>query len=380
MNAWRHIEQDLAALGDVRVTLDEPMSRHTSLGVGGPADVFARVGTLKALEAVVVLLEREGCPWLALGAGTNLLVTDGGIEGVVVTLEGEFKDCRFKDAGGREGPFVVAGAAARLPRLLLDIERAGFGGLEYATGVPGSVGGAVVMNAGTSHGTVERSLVSVRWVLPAGVEEVPASRLRLGYRRSDIPARAVIASARFALTRGRSEDQARVADEIRRHRRERQPAMRGTAGSFFQNPDTGAGVFAGRLIEEAGLKGTRVGGAFVSPVHANFLTNGGEASARDLLELAIRVRNDVLRRSGVALRPEVRIVGRGAGEWVRRFEDSAMQGSVAPPGVKKGHGGILRPPKGRPAGAQRPEGRERSAGRGVAEARRKARRAGGEGR
>lgn len=328
MSPWSRIESDLAAIGDVRVASGEPMSRHTSLGVGGPADVFARVGTLRALEAVIALLEREECPWLALGAGTNVLVTDEGIEGAVVTLEGEFKDCRFDEGtrgeGGRAGEasglFAVAGAAARLPRLLLDIERAGFGGLEYATGVPGSVGGAVVMNAGTSHGYVERSLVSVRWVLPAGVEEVPASRLCLGYRRSDIPARAVIASARFALTRGRSEEQARVADEIRRHRRERQPAMRGTAGSFFQNPDMAAGVFAGRLIEEAGLKGTRVGGAFVSPVHANFLTNGGEASARDLLELAVRVRDEVLRRSGFALRPEVRIVGRGAGEWIRRFE------------------------------------------------------------
>lgn len=327
MNAWQRIERDLAAIGDVLVASGEPMSRHTSLGVGGPADVFVRAGTLKALEEVVALLEREGCPWLPLGAGTNLLVTDEGLEGAVVTLQGEFKDCRFEDAPGREGPVVVAGAAARLPRLLLDIERAGFGGLEYVTGVPGSVGGAVVMNAGTVHGFVERSLVSVRWVLPAGVEEVPASRLRLGYRRSDLPAGAVIASARFALTRGRSEGQARVADEIRRHRRERQPAMRGTAGSFFRNPDRGAGVFAGRLIEEAGLKGTRVGGAFVSPVHANFLTNGGEASARDLLELAVRVRDEVLRRSGVALRPEVRIVGRGADKWIRRFEESAMPGS-----------------------------------------------------
>lgn len=327
MSPWSRIESDLAAIGDVRVALGEPMSRHTSLGVGGPADVFARARTLKALEAVLALLDREGCPWLALGAGTNLLVTDGGIEGAVVALEGEFEDCHFDQrgeggrAGGASGPFAVAGAAARLPRLLLDIERAGFGGLEYATGIPGSVGGAVVMNAGTSHGSVERSLVSVRWVLPAGVEEVPASRLRLGYRRSDIPAGAVIASARFALTRGRSEDQARVADEIRRHRRERQPAMRGTAGSFFRNPDRAAGVFAGRLIEEAGLKGIRVGGAFVSPVHANFLTNGGEASALDLLELAVRVRDEVLRRSGFVLRPEVRIVGRGAAEWVRRFEE-----------------------------------------------------------
>ncbi len=319
MNRWARMVPDLQAIGDVRASPDEPMSRHTSLEVGGPADVFVRVGTLGALEAVVALLEREGCPWFALGAGTNLLVLDEGIEGAVVALDGAFKEVRFEEGG----PAVVAGAAARLPRLLLEVERAGFGGLEYATGVPGSVGGAVVMNAGTSYGMIERSLESVRWVLPAGVEEVPASRLRLGYRRSDLPAGAVIASARFRLTRGCSEDQARVAEALRRHRRERQPAMRGTAGSFFQNPDRERGVFAGRLIEEAGLKGTRVGGAFVSPVHANFLTNGGEATARDLLALAVRVRDEVLRRWGVALEPEVRVVGRGAEEWVRRLRQGS---------------------------------------------------------
>lgn len=329
MSDLRSIERDLSTLGEIRVALREPMSRHTSLGVGGPADLFVRVGTFRALEGALALLEREGCPWIALGAGTNLLVTDEGIEGAVIALEGEFKEMRLLEAGARgvpgagSGPVALVGAAVRLPRLLLDIERAGFGGLEYATGVPGSVGGAVVMNAGTVHGYIEKSLVSVRWVRPAGIEEVEAARLHLGYRRSEVPPGAVIASARFALTPTRSEEQARVADEIRRHRLTRQPAMRGTAGSFFKNPDTAAGVFAGRLIEEAGLKGTRVGGAFVSPVHANFLTNGGEATARDLLDLAVRVRDEVRHRFGHVLRPEVRIVGRGAAQWLQRFEEEA---------------------------------------------------------
>lgn len=324
MTSWSRISAAFTAFSDVRVSLDEQMSSHTSLGVGGPADVFVRVGTLKALERVVALLQQEGCPWMALGAGTNLLVTDEGIEGAVLALERSFKSLRFEEVsgGGQNGPSVLVGAAVRLPRLLLNIERAGFGGLEYATGIPGSVGGAVVMNAGTTYGCIEKALVSVRWVLPWGVEEVPAPKLRLGYRYCEVPAGAVIASARFALTSGRSPEQVRIVNEIRRHRRERQPPMRGTAGSFFKNPDMAGGVFAGRLIEEAGLKGTRVGGAFVSQVHANFLTNGGGASARDLLELALLVRNEVLRRYGVAMQPEVRIVGRGSREWLERFGEA----------------------------------------------------------
>ncbi len=324
MTRWTGLERDLAGMEGVRVTLQEPMARHTSLGVGGPADLFVRVGSVEALEQVLSLLARQACPWLPLGAGTNLLVMDEGIEGAVVALEGRLAERRFEDDG--RIPSVLAGAATRLPGLLLDIERAGFGGLEYATGVPGSVGGAVVMNAGTRFGFIEQALVSVRLVLPEGVEEVPAERLRLGYRHSEVPEGAVIASARFRLTRGRSAEQARIVQELRRHRRERQPPMRGTAGSFFKNPDMAEGVFAGKLIEDAGLKGMRVGGAFVSPVHANFLTNGGDASARDLLELAVRVRDEVLLRFGYALQPEVRVVGRGAAEWVRRFEEARKEG------------------------------------------------------
>lgn len=321
MNDWRRLERDLARIENLCITLDEPMSRHTSLGVGGPADLFCRVGTLKALEDAVAHLEREGCPWFVMGAGTNLLVTDEGIEGAVLRLDGEFTNLRFEE--GTDGVFVVAGAAVLLPRLLAEIERAGFGGLEYVTGVPGSVGGAVVMNAGTVHGYVEKSLRSVRWFRPGGIEDVEAGGLHLGYRQSEIPPSTVIAWARFALTPTRYEEQARIVDQIRRHRRERQPRMRGTAGSFFKNPDMANGVFAGRLIEEAGLKGMRVGGAFVSPVHANFLTNGGEATARDLLELAIRVRDEVICRTGHALQPEVRIVGRGSERWRARFEEVA---------------------------------------------------------
>ena len=317
MRDFRELEPLLARIPGVQVACGVPLAKHTSLGVGGPADLFVQVSSLEALESVLRLCDQEACPILVLGAGTNLLVMDAGVEGAVVSLDGAFKEVAFTEEASRV--FADAGAAVRLPRLLHDLEVRGLGGLEYATGVPGSVGGAVVMNAGTRHGYIEGDLVSVRLVSAEGAETVAAARLHLGYRTSDIPERAVIASARFVLSRERSERQAWIVEDLKAHRRDRQPPMRGTAGSFFKNPDIARGVFAGRLIEEAGLKGTRRGGAFVSEVHANFLTNGGDASARDLLELAVLVRERVLERFGVALHPEVRIVGRGAAEWIERL-------------------------------------------------------------
>lgn len=314
---WGFLASELDRVPGLCVNVEEPMARHTSLMVGGPADLLVRVNNLKALERTLAILEREGCPWITIGAGTNILVTDEGIEGAVLRLGGNFSKASIEVSSA--GAKVVAGAGQKLGFLLSQIAKAGFGGLEYLTGIPGTVGGAVAMNAGTSFGFVERSLERVRWVLPDGAEEVPASKLNLGYRTCEIAPKAVVVSATFLLER-RSEEHERIVQALRSHRRKRQPPMKGTAGSFFKNPDIVKGIYAGRLIEEAGLKGTRIGGAFVSEVHANFLTNGGNASARDLLELAVIVREVVLRRFGYALEPEVQIVGRGAEEWIGRLK------------------------------------------------------------
>ncbi|MBM4397989.1 MAG: UDP-N-acetylmuramate dehydrogenase [Deltaproteobacteria bacterium] len=314
MTDWRHIAPALQAIPGATVAVGEPMARHTSLRVGGGADLFVRVRDEAAACAVPALLAREGCPWLAVGAGTNLLVTDEGLEGAVVALEGD-----LAEVGVEDGPEVAAGAAASVARLLGAVEAAGASGLEFLTGIPGTVGGAVAMNAGTRYGYVDGAILAARVATADGAEWVGADRLGFGYRRSELPAGAIVCAARFRLCPGRGPNALRIVEDLTLTRKLRHPPAAGTAGSFFRNPDMAAGLFAGRLIEGAGLKGTRRGGALVSPVHANFLTNAGEATAADLLSLAERVRSEVLARAGVALALEVRVVGRGAGEWLARL-------------------------------------------------------------
>jgi UDP-N-acetylmuramate dehydrogenase len=337
---WTALAPELASLDGVSATVREPMDRHTSLGVGGPADLWVRVHGEDALAAAIGRLEAEGCPWMAVGGGTNLLVTDEGIEGAVVTLAGEFSTLRFEGlppgahgqlpasrghpgalpAGNREpSRSVLAGASVTVARLLREIETADAWGLEFLSGVPGTVGGAVRMNAGTRHGYVESALVEARLWSAAGASWRPAATMGLTYRGCALPAGTLIVAARFALHEGRPEAARRVVEDLETTRSLRHPPMAGTAGSFFKNPDIAAGLFAGMLIEGAGLKGHRHGGALVSPVHANFLSNGGAATARDLLELAGHVRAEVERTAGVRMTPEVRIVGRGAEAWRARL-------------------------------------------------------------
>lgn len=311
MSRWNGLERALRSYSGVEVSTLEPMARHTTLQVGGPADLFIRVKTLKGLEEVLETLAREGCPYIVLGAGTNLLVTDDGVEGAVVVLDGDFR------AFSVEGATLKARAAARLVKVLKAIREASMGGLDFLTGIPGTVGGAVVMNGGTRWGSIGDALETITIATPYGVSSLSAGELHLSYRHCDLPEGAVVTEAILRLRPKRTEEDERIKAEIERHRKNNQPKAKGTAGSFFKNP--GEGLYAGRLIEEAGLKGVRVGKAFVSPIHANFLTNGGGARALDILELASFVRAEVMKRFGVRLEPEVRIVGRGAKEWVERL-------------------------------------------------------------
>jgi UDP-N-acetylmuramate dehydrogenase len=314
---FARIGRALEAIGGVSVQAGVPMASRTSLGVGGPADLLVRVREERALVPVLATLDDEGCPWMTAGLGTNLLVTDDGIEGAVVGLQDAFDSAVFDGTGNR--PQLLAGAARGIVPLLADVTRAGRSGLEFLTGIPGTLGGAVVMNAGTLYGYLDAALIEVRVATAAGESWVRASELRLGYRTSVLPRDSVIAAARLALAPFQTPEAEAVATDLDARRRAGHPPMKGTCGSFFRNPDPAGRKYAGRLIEESGLKGVRVGGAWVSPVHANFLSNAGGASARDLLELAVRVRDEVLRTSGERLIPEVRIVGRGSGEWRARL-------------------------------------------------------------
>lgn len=302
----------LSAIDGIVVRRSEPMSRHTTLQLGGPVDLYIRYESSMALASAVAILDKEACPWFPVGLGSNLLVMDAGIDGAVMVPGPSMAEISFIDA---DEPMVSAGCGTGIGPLLQAIGKSGYSGLEYLTGIPGTVGGAVAMNAGTRYGWVQDSLLSVQVASAAGVVEIDAARLGLGYRRSDVPAGSVITCAKFRLRRGPSEDGALVARTLSELRRNNHPPASGTAGSFFKNPDPAANLFAGQLIEECGLKGLSVGGAVVSTRHANFLMNGGGATAADLLGLALQVRQRVLDEKGVSLAREVRLVGRGSEEW-----------------------------------------------------------------
>lgn len=279
------------------VAADAPLAPLTTLRVGGPARALVTVGDEAALARVLTVAADADWPWFVLGRGSNLLVPDAGWPGVAVRLDGAL---RAIEVVGTE---VRAGGAAPLPTVALRAADAGLGGFAWGVAVPGSVGGAVRMNAGAHGADMADALVSARLVRPgAAAEVVPADALGLRYRGSDVPAGCVVTGAVLRL---RPADAAAVRaemDDIRAWRRTHQPLHAATCGSVFANPP---GDSAGRLVESAGMKGHRVGGAAVSPTHANFIETRTGARADDVLRLVEEVRTEVARASGVELATEV---------------------------------------------------------------------------
>ena len=273
----------------------------TTYRVGGPAALLTEIDTEDDLRAVAAAVAESAVPVLLIGRGSNLLVADAGFPGLAVTLGGVFAELEL--AATR----VRAGSAVSLPVLARRTAAAGLTGLEWAVGVPGSVGGAVRMNAGGHGSDISETVVSARLVdLSTGDDrEVAKDDLALGYRTSAVRSHDVVASATFALGEGdKGESEAQIA-EIVRWRRENQPGG-SNAGSVFTNPP---GDSAGRLIDAAGLKGHRVGSAHVSPKHANFFQADEGGSADDVLALIEEVQRLVEERMGVRLEPELRLVG-----------------------------------------------------------------------
>ena len=280
---------------------DVPLGPLTTYRVGGPAALFVEVTDDRGLEAVASAVGLSGVPVLVVGRGSNLLVADDGWPGLALTLRGSFTD--LEAAATR----VRAGGAVSLPVLARRTAAASLTGLEWAVGVPGSVGGAVRMNAGGHGSDISRTLVRCRVVdLATGEDgEVGSEDLALGYRTSSVAAHQVVAWAAFELARGdRQVSEAEIADIVR-WRRENQPGG-ANAGSVFTNP---ADDSAGRLIDAAGLKGHRVGSAYVSPKHANFFQADEGGSADDVLALIEEVQRLVEERTGVHLVPELRLIG-----------------------------------------------------------------------
>jgi UDP-N-acetylmuramate dehydrogenase len=292
----------LAALGDGELRLDEPMARHTTLRIGGPADVWYAPASIAALTRALELAARHAIPVTAVGGGSNLLVRDGGIRGLVVSTRG------LRRLERPAPTTIVVEAGVSTGKLLLAATGWELGGVEFLGGVPGSVGGGLIMNAGTTLGEfkdVTTQVASLRIADGALVRrDNPACGFR--YRHSDLPRDEIVVEGTLVLRpRSRAEIDADVR-ALRDRRHEREPKGVPNAGSIFKNPP---GQFAGRLIEECGLKGRRVGGAEVSPRHANWIVNAGAARATDVLALVEVVRAAVRERHGIELEMEVKVLG-----------------------------------------------------------------------
>jgi UDP-N-acetylmuramate dehydrogenase len=290
---------DAAAPGRARA--DEPLARHTSFRIGGPADVLASPDTAEELGAIVRAACDAGVPLTLLGGGSNMLVGDGGIRGVVVKLGRGFRRVVW------DAPCVEAGAAVHLGRLARDAVDRGLAGLEYAEGIPGTVGGALFMNAGAYGGEVSEAVDAVEGVDASGaVHHLARPDVAFTYRRAALPTGFVVTGVRFRLRPESAEAIRARLEQARERRIASQPHGWANAGSIFKNPP---GDFAGRLVETAGLKGTRVGGARISEAHGNFIVNEGAARAADVQALMQEAQRVVWERSGVWLEPEVRLIG-----------------------------------------------------------------------
>lgn len=285
-----------------RIIQQEPLSRHTSLKVGGPADLFAVPEDERDLLELVHWLDRQGIPRFVIGGGYNLLVRDGGVRGAVISLE-QFTRIDLVDASGHS---VKAGAGAENLTVVRYAQQRGLGGIGFIAGIPGTIGGAMKMNAGAyGSGVLERtrSLILLRNGI---IADYPAEELDYGYRRLTLLPGDIILAAIFSLE---ERDPAETEGEILKDlelRRTKHAVGHPSAGSFFKNPP---GQAAWRLIDQAGLRGETVGGAQVSELHSNFLINRGGATAEDFLVLAEIVKKRVKAATGVALEEEVRVVG-----------------------------------------------------------------------
>ncbi len=294
------------ALGE-RVRFDEPLSRHTSFRIGGPADVWVDVTDATEIRRVQQLAAAAGLPLFVLGGGTNVLVSDRGVRGVVVHLGRPLASVEWRANGA--GWHVRAGAALPLKRLVTDTLARHLTGLEFAEGIPGTVGGGLLMNAGAFGGELADVVEWIEGVDRAGeVCHIPRDALRFGYRFFDLPRGFIVTHLGLLLQSGDPQAIAAQRDTAKRRRESRQPVGYPNAGSIFKNPP---GSFAGRLIEAAGLKGLRHGGAMVSDQHANFIVNVGGATAADVCALMREVTQRVLETASVRLEPEIKLVG----EW-----------------------------------------------------------------
>lgn len=292
----------LDIVGKENIMMDEPMKKHVSFRVGGPADILVRPINEEQLKEILLYIKSEEIPYLIIGNGSNLLVRDGGIRGVVVELSDNFSD--FKIDGNK----IEIKAGALLSRIGNAALREELKGFEFASGIPGTFGGALAMNAGAYGGEIKDIVKTVKVMDKDGnILELSNEEMHFGYRRSTIVEKGYVAlSAVVELEKGNYDDIKATMDDLRDRRTSKQPLNFASAGSTFKRPE---GYFAGKLIQDSGLKGLSIGDAQVSEKHSGFVINRGNATAKELLDLMFAVKSTVNAKFGVMLEEEVKIVG-----------------------------------------------------------------------
>ena len=285
------------------ILVDEPMSKHTTYKIGGPASYFVTVDDLGSLTTLCTALEGLGWVWFVIGSGSNLLVSDEGFAGVVIKLGEAFDGCKYDPETG----IISAGCACRLSRVVSEAATQNRSGMEFAVGTPGTVGGALRMNAGTSRDYLGSRVVSVTTLRPGmGLVKYDAAEISWSYRSSSIPADEIIVECEIATRQPEDDDvRGRMIRALER-RKKTQPLGLPSCGSVFQNPEKDS---AGRLIENVGLKGASCGGAAFSSLHANFIVNTGQATADEVLTLIHAAQDAVMDKYQIHLTPEVRFLG-----------------------------------------------------------------------
>ncbi|MGE5219935.1 MAG: UDP-N-acetylmuramate dehydrogenase [Chloroflexota bacterium] len=298
---------ELNLIAGLVVKTAEPLARYTSMKIGGPADYYIEAANEPALARLLPLLRRHHTSYCLLGNGSNVLISDYGVRGAVIRLTGEFKRLEWREEN--DVVLATAGAAYAVTQLVREAARKGYTGLEFAEGIPGSVGGALYMNAGAYGCEFEKVVEAVEAMTPAGNPWRRARQeMTFSYRDSHLPAGTVVTRVILRLQKGEAGRVGSRMRELVGKRKSSQPSGFPNSGSMFRNP---AGDFAGRLIEAAGLKGKRIGQCQISPRHANFIVNLGGATAAEVRQLMALAQAEVRRRFGIELVAEVKFFG----EW-----------------------------------------------------------------
>ncbi|HAG04978.1 MAG TPA: UDP-N-acetylenolpyruvoylglucosamine reductase [Lachnospiraceae bacterium] len=289
------------AVGENNIKRDESMSRHTTFRIGGSADFFVTPSDADSLAAVLQILKNSGTPYFIMGNGSNILVKDKGFRGAVIQIKNNFSSVKIDECT------LIAGAGALLSSVAKNAANNGLTGMEFASGIPGTVGGAVYMNAGAYGGEIKDILKKITVLDGDKIKELSNDECFFGYRKSRLMEEEfIVLGAEFSLERGDKDIINAQMAEFNQRRIQKQPIEFPSAGSTFKRPLNG---FAAKLIEDCGLKGFSVGQAQVSPKHSGFVVNNGGATASDVLSLMEYIEKTVFSKTGVMLEPEVRIIG-----------------------------------------------------------------------